>query len=169
MKLKKPKKSKAHPVGWWRNKALEKAQMLAKWKESFGGATADQRYCRCISCGALMNLTGLSNHAEGGHYVSRKCRATEIDADNIHAQCHRCNFGLSGNVIAYRMALIEKIGEARVKRLEDMFAASKGSEEALARLDNRDQLEVLRKKGVAYYKSKCTELDEQLAKVRKEW
>ncbi len=169
MKLKKPRKQKTHPAGWWRSRALEKAQRLAKFRESWGGPTPEQRFCRCISCGRTVHLAGASDRAEGGHYVSRNCHATEMDPDNIHPQCHVCNCHLSGNVIAYRISLVQRIGEDRVRRLEDMFAASKGDEEALARLSDRDQLEVMRKKGVAYYKQRCTELDEELARVQKDW
>lgn len=163
------RKPKEHPVGWWRAKALEKAQKLAKYRESFGGAIAEDRYCVCISCGQTVHLSGTSDRAEGGHYISRNCRATEIEQDNIHPQCHRCNCHLSGNAIAYRLSLVQRIGEDRVKRLEDMYQASKGDTEALARLDTRDQLEVIRKKGITYYKSKCEELDEQIALCQKEW
>lgn len=169
-KLKKPgRKAKAHPVGWWRAKALEKAQRLAKYRESFGGPTPETRWCVCISCGRTVSLSGQTDRAEGGHYVSRMCRAVETDPDNIHPQCHTCNCHLGGNVIAYRQALVRRLGEDRVKRLEDMFAASKGDREALSRLDMKDQLEVLRKKGVPYYRQRCEELDGLLEEVVKEW
>lgn len=163
------KKVKEHPIGWWRAKALEKAQRLAKFRESFGGATAEERYCVCISCGATVHLAGTTDRAEGGHYISRNCRATEMELDNIHPQCHKCNCYLSGNVVAYRLSLVQRIGESRVQRLENLYQASRGDTEALGKLDMKDQIEVLRKKSIPYYKAKCDELDKAIEEVVKSW
>ena len=38
---------------------------------------------------------------------------------NINGQCTSCNKFKSGNLTEYRIALVEKIGEDRVKWLED--------------------------------------------------
>lgn len=163
------KTKKEHSASWWRTKALEKAQKLAKYRESFGGATAEQRYCNCISCGKVVNLAGKENRAEGGHYVSRTCRVTELELDNIHPQCHYCNCLMGGNEVAYRINLVKRIGLERVSRLEDMFSASRGDEEALARLNDRDQIEVIRKKSASYYKQKCEEFDSEIEKIKESW
>ena len=38
--------------------------------------------------------------------------------DNVHKQCERCNTYWSGNLINYRIALVERIGVERVEFLE---------------------------------------------------
>lgn len=162
-------KKDKHTKSWYRNKALELAQRLAKYRESFGGPTADQRYCFCISCGKRLSLTGTTGRAEGGHYVSRMCRATEIDLDNIHPQCHTCNCLYGGNEVNYRINLVKKIGTERVERLEHLLSASNGDEEALSKLNERDQLEVLRTKGVSYYKEKIEFFKEEIKKEEQKW
>jgi hypothetical protein len=40
-----------------------------------------------------------------------------FDEDNCHKQCSACNNHLSGNLTAYRPALIAKIGQARFDAL----------------------------------------------------
>jgi len=68
----------------------------------------------CISCG---------NHHNGqyhaGHYLSVSARPNlRFDEANVHKQCQPCNTHLSGNLINYRIKLIEKVGIAEVERLE---------------------------------------------------
>jgi len=68
----------------------------------------------CISCG---NTT---RQMHAGHFrpVGRN-HALRFDEDNCHTQCSICNNHLSGNLILYREALIEKIGEEKVVKLEE--------------------------------------------------
>jgi len=68
----------------------------------------------CISC---------RRHHQGqwhaGHYRSVGSEpALRFEPDNVHLQCAPCNTHLSGNLIAYRVNLIPKIGLARVEWLE---------------------------------------------------
>lgn len=68
----------------------------------------------CISCG---------RHHQGqlhaGHYRSVGSEpALRFEPDNCHLQCQPCNTHLSGNLIAYRVNLIKKIGLERVEWLE---------------------------------------------------
>jgi len=68
----------------------------------------------CISC---------RRHHQGqwhaGHYRSVGSEpALRFEPDNVHLQCAPCNTHLSGNLIAYRVNLIKKIGAARVEWLE---------------------------------------------------
>ncbi len=63
----------------------------------------------CISCG---------RHHEGqyhaGHFRTTGANPElRFNEDNCHRQCSPCNNHLSGNLIAYRPALIAKIGQAR--------------------------------------------------------
>ena len=104
---------------------------------------ADSRgYDKCISCGKVMHYTKM----DGGHYESRKCRATELEPDNVWPQCKYCNGTLEGNKIAYRNRLLAKIGPERLQRIEDMAMSAKGSQEAFERLDEEDRKVVLSKR-----------------------
>lgn len=70
----------------------------------------------CISCGHDFK-NGRQAHA--GHYIPRsRSSFLRFDEDNIHKQCSICNNYLSGNVGAYRVNLIIKIGIDRVIYLE---------------------------------------------------
>jgi hypothetical protein len=68
----------------------------------------------CISCG---------RHHRGqyhaGHYRSTAA-APELRFEplNVHKQCAPCNNHKSGNIVEYRIRLIEKIGLAQVEWLE---------------------------------------------------
>ena len=92
-------------------------------------------FAECISCGKVLPWEKL----DGGHYESRKNRATELEPDNVWGQCKYCNGTLEGNKIAYRNRLINRIGLQRVLRIEDLAMAAKGSEEAMERLSESDR------------------------------
>lgn len=67
----------------------------------------------CISCG---------RHHEGqyhaGHFRTTGANPElRFNEDNCHRQCAPCNNHLSGNLIAYRPSLIEKIGQSRFDAL----------------------------------------------------
>lgn len=69
----------------------------------------------CISC----KRTNLKK-VNAGHYIARnKSKLLTFNEDNVHLQCEYCNNSLSGNLIEYRKNLIEKIGEEKVKYLEE--------------------------------------------------
>lgn len=75
----------------------------------------------CISC---------QRHHEGqyhaGHFRSvGACPELRFEPDNIHKQCAPCNNHLSGNIVAYRPRLIEKIGLERVEWIEGKHDAKK--------------------------------------------
>lgn len=68
----------------------------------------------CISCGKYHQG---QNHA--GHYRPAGSNPElRFEPDNCHLQCAPCNSHLSGNLTAYRPALIAKIGLGRVEWLE---------------------------------------------------
>lgn len=70
----------------------------------------------CISCEAT---TG-KHHA--GHYLSVGARPhLRFEELNIHRQCYRCNVQLSGNQLEYRYALIGRIGQSAVEKLENDY------------------------------------------------
>ncbi len=126
-----------------RERALTDFQKLRRYQEA-----SPAGYLRCVSCQKPMKI----KEAQGGHLVSRRVRATELEHDNVWPQCPRCNGPLSGNVIAYRANLVKMIGEDRVKRIEDMANASEGDEEAMGRLDDKDKRSVVSRKNDDDYK-----------------
>lgn len=70
----------------------------------------------CISCGAPDDG---SRQMQAGHYKTVGAHpALRFDEGNCHSQCSRCNNFLSGNLLPYRVALIAKVGQAEVDRLE---------------------------------------------------
>ena len=65
----------------------------------------------CISCGAYTTL-------QAGHFYSAgNYPALRFDEDNVHGQCKRCNYFLSGNLTEYEKNLRERIGNERVEAL----------------------------------------------------
>lgn len=66
----------------------------------------------CISCGDFTEL-------QAGHYYSAGHHTNlRFNTDNVHGQCKRCNYFLSGNLTEYRKNLIEKIGIKAVETLD---------------------------------------------------
>ncbi|WP_050196697.1 recombination protein NinG, partial [Salmonella enterica] len=69
----------------------------------------------CISCGTK---TAFAWHA--GHYRTTAAAGhLRFTRFNIHLQCDVCNVYKSGNIEAYRTALVERYGEAAVLALEN--------------------------------------------------
>ena len=96
----------------------------------------------CISCGSY------NGKMNAGHYLSAGAHPElRFEEDNIHKQCERCNSSLSGNIVRYRPALIEKIGTERVKWLEGPHEMVKRSIEDLVEIQK-------------HYKAKLKELRE---------
>lgn len=100
--------------------AKEAIKPLRKWMKEAQDAInrwvtkirdADQP---CISCEQY------AERYDAGHYRSRGAAShLTFNEDNIHKQCSRpCNKDLSGNIVAYRIGLVKKIGLARVQDLE---------------------------------------------------
>jgi len=70
----------------------------------------------CISCDKPDN----GNHQRhASHYRSvGACSALRFNTFNVHASCATCNGTLSGNLLEYRIRLINKLGADRVEWLE---------------------------------------------------
>jgi hypothetical protein len=85
----------------------------------------------CVSCGRKHK-----GAHDAGHYVSAAANPhLRFDEANVHKQCVPCNDHLSGNLIAYRRNLIERIGEQEVRRLETASAGPrKWTREELAQI-----------------------------------
>jgi len=65
----------------------------------------------CISCGAYTTL-------QAGHFYSAgNYPALRFDPNNVHGQCKKCNYYLSGNLTEYEKSLNYRVGEGVVKQL----------------------------------------------------
>jgi hypothetical protein len=121
----------------------------------------DYGYVSCISCTSTMMPW---NQCDGGHYISRMNRPTELEIDNVWPQCKQCNCERQGNPLFYRANLIGKIGIERVERLENMVLA-KENPDLLPKLSKADKENVTHKKTDAeyeklyrFYNAECTRL-----------
>lgn len=152
-----PNKKKLHT----RAQCLSLAQKLCKYREYVKEGSLE-----CISCGKTLILGEAST--QGGHYISRKDVATETEPDNLWPQCSVCNVLLSGNIPMFRWNLVKRIGEQRVRRLELMSLARKGSAEAKNELSASDYALATMKKSARYYDELYHELKEELKKYEQQ-
>ena len=84
----------------------------------------------CISCGYVGGSKPRQFHA--GHYKPAGGYSyLRFDENNVHKQCSICNNHLSGNLVPYRNALILKVGQQEVDRLEQPNQIKKWSVEEL--------------------------------------
>lgn len=68
----------------------------------------------CISCGRFH-----TGSFDAGHYRSvGAAPALRFDENNVHKQCVPCNQHKGGNIVEYRIRLVEKIGRFAVELLE---------------------------------------------------
>ncbi|KPE51247.1 recombination protein NinG [Chryseobacterium indologenes] len=76
-------------------------------------------YFICISCDEMKPVQQMN----AGHYFAKEFyKSVRFDLDNMHGQCVRCNKYLSANLIPYRSNLLLKIGEHRLRQLEQKAA-----------------------------------------------
>lgn len=86
----------------------------------------------CISCGKPDNG---QHQRHASHFRSiGACRDLRYDESNVHASCSVCNNHMSGNIVGYTPAIIEKIGQHEVDRLNGPQAAKKWTREQLESL-----------------------------------
>ena len=103
---------------------LEKMKKRGEWIAE--AQTAFNRYIRlrdagqpCICCGLPMGPNVPGGAVDAGHYRSRgSAPHLRFDERNVHAQRKQCNRYGSGNVVGYRLGLIERIGLVAVEALE---------------------------------------------------
>ena len=101
----------------------------------------------CISCG---------RHHEGqyhaGHFRTTGANPElRFNEDNVHKQCAPCNNHLSGNLIAYRPALIAKIGQTRFDALMGPHEMPKWKREDYIRIRDayREKLKAMKQEDAA--------------------
>ena len=97
----------------------------------------------CISCETMSQ----SVKYDAGHYIPvGRSKALRYEETNIHKQCSKnCNTSKSGNMIAYRKALVKKYGAEHVEWLEFDHPTPR------RRIDDYKQI-------FEYYKAKVKEL-----------
>jgi hypothetical protein len=84
----------------------------------------------CISCGTMRTVRW-----EAGHYIAVGANNTlRFDLDNIHLQCHRCNYNQGGNHVQYRIGLEAKIGLERLELLEGWHPTNRLSVERIKQM-----------------------------------
>lgn len=101
----------------------------------------------CISCGAK---TAFAWHA--GHYrTTAAAPQLRFTDDNVWLQCSACNVHKSGNIEAYRVNLVELIGDGRVLALESNSKTHRYTREELdgIRAKARADLRALKKQEAA--------------------
>lgn len=90
----------------------------------------------CISSGKQLDWTG--NQVDAGHYRSRGAAShLRYDERNCHAQAKRENRYLQGNIAAYRVLLIARIGLEAVESLECDNRTKKWTREELREIRDR--------------------------------
>jgi hypothetical protein len=101
----------------------------------------------CISSGRPLDWSG--NKVDAGHYRTRGAAShLRYHEDNCHAQTKQDNQWKAGNVVEYRIRLIERIGLERVQALEANNEVRKWTREDL--IEVRD-----------LYRKKLKELEKQ--------
>lgn len=86
----------------------------------------------CISCGRPDDKNGYHQGRDCGHYRSIGSAAhLRFNEFNTAGQCVFCNRNLAGNVIGYRLGLIERIGIEAVEALEQDNSTRKWTRDEL--------------------------------------
>ncbi len=96
-------------------------------QEAFNGWIRARDHAQgCISCGTR------DGKVNAGHYLSTGARPElRFEPLNVHRQCERCNTYLHGNLIAYRINLIARVGQEVVDLLEGPHPPKKYTESQL--------------------------------------
>ena len=108
-------------------KAKERIKTRGQWlkeaQQAFNRFIRERDHGKpCISCGVLEvdmadSLTG--GAFDCGHYRSTgSAPELRFEETNAHGQCKRCNRNLSGNVVMYRVSLVQRIGQKAVDWIE---------------------------------------------------
>jgi len=109
-------------------------QLKKEAQVAFNGYIRERdRQQPCISCGAPPpDLSQLHAGRDAGHLRSTGAADhLRFDERNCNAQCVSCNQYKAGNVIAYRLGLVARIGLDAVEALENDNEAVKWSRDLL--------------------------------------
>ena len=94
----------------------DRAHWTAKAQKAFNAWIRKRdEHLPCVSCGCPPS----QGKRNAGHYRPAGINtALRFDPRNCHSQCERCNTSLSGNLIPYRLELINRIGFEAVDWLD---------------------------------------------------
>lgn len=122
----KQRKDRLKTASQWNKEAQAAVNKFIYWRD----------YGRpCIACGKPLNYGVRGGAVDSSHYRSRGAAPwLRFNVFNNHSGCVRCNRELSGNLIPYRLNLIDKIGLQRVERIEHDNTVRKFSIEYLKRV-----------------------------------
>lgn len=140
----------------------EKLKTKSDWtkqaQKSFNAYIRERdRFEPCISCGKPADGRAEPQYRgdggwDCGHYRSvGACPELRFEPLNAHKQCVKCNQHKSGNVVEYRIKLIERIGQRNLNWLEGHHNMPHLTTEGLKAID-------------AHYKSEKKKLIEQREK-----
>lgn len=131
----KQRKEELRPLKWYEDKAQAVFNKFIRLRD---------KGLPCISCGKPDNG---QHQRHASHYRSRGgCSFLRFDENNCHASCMQCNSHMSGNIINYTPALIEKVGIDEFNRIEAAPKSRKWTREELQGIESK-------------YKDKCKELE----------
>jgi len=106
----KPKPKKQKSVAKLRDEAAVLLQKLVRMK-----ASDENGFATCVTCGQREHYTKM----DGGHFVSRRSKATLLIEENIHPQCKGCNRFASGKYDDYALYMVDTYGIEMVRELND--------------------------------------------------
>ena len=104
----KPKKQKS--VAKLRDEAAVLLQKLVRMK-----ASDENGFATCVTCGKRQYYKEM----DGGHFISRRWKATLLMEENIHPQCKGCNQHASGKPDDYALFMVDTSGIEMVRALND--------------------------------------------------
>jgi len=107
-----------------------KSELMREAQQAFNAYVRERdRHRGCISCGI--------GHGQfhAGHYRTRAAAPQlAFNTFNVFKQCAQCNHSKSGNIVPFRLALVERIGGARLDAIERDSRQADYSREYLERL-----------------------------------
>lgn len=118
LKRKRLEQDRAHKI---RKLAIKpRSKWLQEAQQAFNGYIRARDHGKpCISSGVYEQQRFTGGHFDAGHYRSTGAAAhLRFNTWNCHAQSKHDNRDLSGNLVAYRLGLIQRIGLDRVESLE---------------------------------------------------
>lgn len=132
------KQAKQREKREFRYETESRRSLLKKAQEAFNGWVRERdKRLPCISCGAYPEPKP-GGTMDCGHYRSTGAMAAlRFHEDNAAGQCVRCNRDLSGNSVAYRKGLLERIGAERVAWIEGHHEPRKWTREELREIQSR--------------------------------
>ena len=129
----------------------KKPQLVALAQKAFNSfVRARDAGKPCISCGTALAHEAVGGAFDCGHYRSVGSAVhMRFVEDNAAGQCKHCNRHLAGNHVAYRIGLIERIGQHNVDFIERDQTLRKYTHEGLIELARHYNAEAKRIKGQA--------------------